>query len=274
MDESCLVGRMHRPQSDYMERVQRRITTLQRRRVVEELFEVRSRWHMMNTSIFLAVSYMDRYLSHRLVDSSQLRLVGMTCIYIAAKFEDTRSPKAVNLCSRLAPQIVHLERDVLNVLSWKLCTLTAAHFVETFLCAAEGSRARSVESIRHTTKCLAISLVETSLLEYYMIRFGSTDVAASAVFLAFYYMDRPSKIHELTEYTGLEVTTIRPCIQTLHVAFTTLKSACCKNKYLLTSGRALPVRSRLVLLPESAWRLGRKRPRETETEESKTAVLI
>jgi len=45
-------------------------------------------------TLFLAVSYLDRYLSLRCVPRARLQLVGITCMLLAAKYEEIYAPQA------------------------------------------------------------------------------------------------------------------------------------------------------------------------------------
>lgn len=47
----------------------------------------------MADTLFLAVSYLDRYLSLRVVPRARLQLVGVTCMLLAAKYEEIYAPQ-------------------------------------------------------------------------------------------------------------------------------------------------------------------------------------
>ena len=47
----------------------------------------------MADTLFLAVSYLDRYLSLRAVPRARLQLVGVTCMLLAAKYEEIYAPQ-------------------------------------------------------------------------------------------------------------------------------------------------------------------------------------
>ena len=54
---------------------------------------------MVSDTLFLAVSYVDRYLSQQQVPRSRLQLVGVSCMLIAAKYEEIYAPQvAPHLC--------------------------------------------------------------------------------------------------------------------------------------------------------------------------------
>lgn len=64
-----------RPATNYMEVVQTDINPLMRSILVDWLVEVAQEYRMCSDTLFLAVAYVDRYLSLRPVPRSQLQLV-------------------------------------------------------------------------------------------------------------------------------------------------------------------------------------------------------
>lgn len=52
----------------------------------------------MSDTLFLAVSYLDRYLSTHRVMRSRLQLVGVTCLLLAAKYEEIYAPNIEEFC--------------------------------------------------------------------------------------------------------------------------------------------------------------------------------
>jgi hypothetical protein len=51
-------------------------------------------YKLVADTLFLAVSYLDRYLSLRCVPRARLQLVGITCMLLAAKYEEIYAPQA------------------------------------------------------------------------------------------------------------------------------------------------------------------------------------
>ena len=52
----------------------------------------------MSDTLFLAVSYLDRYLSTHKVMRSRLQLVGVVCLLLAAKYEEIYAPNIEEFC--------------------------------------------------------------------------------------------------------------------------------------------------------------------------------
>jgi cyclin-A len=50
-------------------------------------------YRLVSDTLFLAVSYLDRYLSLVRVTRDRLQLVGVTCLLLAAKYEEIYAPQ-------------------------------------------------------------------------------------------------------------------------------------------------------------------------------------
>ena len=66
----------------------------------------------MSDTLFLAVSYLDRYLSLIPVTRNLLQLVGVTCLLLAAKYEEIYAPQVGILGALLYVASVFLRSDV------------------------------------------------------------------------------------------------------------------------------------------------------------------
>ena len=58
--------------------------------MVDWMFEVITAFKMSEQTFFLSVQYLDRFVSttSRKLDISELHLIGITCMFIASKYED------------------------------------------------------------------------------------------------------------------------------------------------------------------------------------------
>ena len=66
------------------------ITEVGRARMADWLYEVLRTFKMSEQTFFLSVQFMDRYiaLTSRTLNLSQLHIIGITCMFIASKYED------------------------------------------------------------------------------------------------------------------------------------------------------------------------------------------
>ena len=69
------------------------ITTNMRSVLVDWLVEVVDEFSLQSSTLYLAVSLVDRFLSHMSVLRGKLQLVGSTAMYMAAKLEEIYPPE-------------------------------------------------------------------------------------------------------------------------------------------------------------------------------------
>lgn len=90
--------RKRRPCINYMEVVQQDVNTSMRAILVDWLVEVSQEYKLVSETLFLAVNYIDRFLSQGAVPRRKLQLVGITCMLIAAKYEEIYAPQIDEFC--------------------------------------------------------------------------------------------------------------------------------------------------------------------------------
>ena len=71
---------------------QRDINATMRGILIDWLVEVAEEYRLEAETLFLAVNYIDRFLSYVPVNRSKLQLVGVTCMLIASKYEEIHPP--------------------------------------------------------------------------------------------------------------------------------------------------------------------------------------
>lgn len=63
--------------------------------LVDWLLQVHLRYHMLPETLWIAVNIVDRFLSTRIVSLVKLQLVGVTAMFVAAKYEEILAPRLV-----------------------------------------------------------------------------------------------------------------------------------------------------------------------------------
>ena len=201
----------HRPSTRYMDNVQVDINSTMRGILVDWLVEVAEEYKLVPDTLFLSVAYIDRCLSAHVVQRAQLQLVGVTCMLIAAKYEEIYAPQVDEFCyitdnTYTREQVLAMERKVLDTLSFELTTPTAKSFLRRFLRAAEADQ---------KAEFLACFLAELSLLDYAFLRFTPSTVAASCVLVAQWALRRPAWSPTLAHYAGYAPAQLRECATAL-----------------------------------------------------------
>lgn len=63
--------------------------------LIDWLLQVHLRYHMLPETLWIAVNIVDRFLSLRVVSLIKLQLVGVTAMFVAAKYEEILAPRYV-----------------------------------------------------------------------------------------------------------------------------------------------------------------------------------
>ena len=72
--------------------VQADINPSMRSILIDWLVEVAEEYKLASETLYLCTNYLDRYLSRKIVNRSQLQLLGIVCMLIASKFEEIYAP--------------------------------------------------------------------------------------------------------------------------------------------------------------------------------------
>lgn len=70
--------------SNYMEKVQNNVIPSMRMVLVDWLVEVAEEYKLVSDTLYLAVSYIDRFLSSHVLTMDRLQLLGVSCMLVAS----------------------------------------------------------------------------------------------------------------------------------------------------------------------------------------------
>lgn len=203
--------RTRRPSANYLKGVQKELNHSMRAILVDWLIEVGEEFRLCADTLFLAVNYIDRFLSVHKVTRSQLQLVGVTCIWIAAKYEEIYPPNVKEFVyitdnTYNKEELLNMEELILSTLSWELTVPTSKTFLRRLLQVCYPD-----EKLHYLSNYLAeLSMLDTSLMSYL-----PSELAASAVYLANTLLKREPWSDNLAHYSGYEPKEIIQCVETL-----------------------------------------------------------
>ncbi|KZV33210.1 hypothetical protein F511_16244 [Dorcoceras hygrometricum] len=213
---SLEVNETRRPLSNYMEKVQKDIKPVMREVLIDWLVEVAEEYKFVSDTLYLAVAYIDRYLSSSELNRNKLQLLGVSCMFIAAKFEEVSPPHIEDFCyitdnTYTKEEVVLMERDVLKFLDFEMGNPS----IKTFLRLTKFSIFQ-FSNLQFDFLCCY--LAELSLLEYRCIQYIPSKVAASAIFLSRFILQ--PNFHPwspvLQQYTGYRPFELKDCVLALH----------------------------------------------------------
>ncbi|XP_077433847.1 cyclin-A2 [Vanacampus margaritifer] len=201
-----------RPRLGYMKK-QPDITSSMRAILVDWLVEVGEEYKLQSETLYLAVNYIDRFLSSMSVLRGKLQLVGTAAMLLASKFEEIYPPEVSEFVyitddTYTKKQVLRMEQLVLKVLSFDLAAPTINQFLTQYFLHQPASK--QVES-------LAMYLGELSLVDSDpFLKYLPSQTAAAAYILANNTIAAASWPKSLGERTGYTLDDLRPCLDDLH----------------------------------------------------------
>lgn len=107
--------------------------------LMDWLSEVCEVYRLNRDTYYLCIDLIDRYLSYQSdVPKQQLQLLGITCLFIAAKIEEIYPPKMSEFayvtdgaCNE--PEITSKELVILKALNWDLCPMTVNNWLTVYM---------------------------------------------------------------------------------------------------------------------------------------------
>uniref|UniRef100_A0A131Z080 Cyclin A n=1 Tax=Rhipicephalus appendiculatus TaxID=34631 RepID=A0A131Z080_RHIAP len=201
--------------ANYMKK-QPDITATMRTILVDWLVEVAEEYQLHNETLFLAVSYVDRFLSSMSVQRTRLQLVGTASLLIAAKFEEIYPPEVTEFVyitddTYTKQQVLKMEQVVLKVLCFDVAAPTSYAFLLRFA---------EVSKCPDTVTYLAQYLCELALMDddpY--LQYLPSIIAGAALCLANHTLNRHPWGQDLVDFSGYEVHVFRECIHSLYSTF-------------------------------------------------------
>ncbi|XP_041931367.1 cyclin-A2 [Alosa sapidissima] len=204
-----------KPKPAYMKK-QPDITNSMRAILVDWLVEVGEEYKLQNETLYLAVNYIDRFLSSMSVLRGKLQLVGTAAMLLASKFEEIYPPEVAEFVyitddTYTKKQVLRMEHLILKVLSFDLSAPTINQFLTQYFLHQPVSK--RVES-------LAMFLGELSLVDTDpSLKYLPSQTAASAYILANHTITGGSWSKTLVEATGYTLEDLMPCVLDLHQTY-------------------------------------------------------
>ena len=109
--------------------------------MIDWMIEVLTNFKCDDQSFFLSVSLLDRYFKQKTEDRevSDLHIIGVTCMFIASKYEDIYPLKMKMVFEKIAhkklpvERIKALEMDILKTIKYRIPAPTSLDFLKYYL---------------------------------------------------------------------------------------------------------------------------------------------
>ncbi|XP_059286203.1 G2/mitotic-specific cyclin-2-like isoform X1 [Lycium ferocissimum] len=156
------------------------ITERMRSILIDWLIEVHHKFELREETLFLTVNLIDRFLEKQGVVRKKLQLVGLVAMLLASKYEEVSCPLVEDLVfisdkAYTKKEVLEMERMMLNTLQFNMSVPTAYVFMRRYLKAAQCDR---------KLELLSFFLVELCLVEYEMLKFPPSFIAAAVIYTA------------------------------------------------------------------------------------------
>lgn len=160
---------------------QTEITWEMRQTLVDWLLQVHFRYHMLPETLWIAINIVDRFLSRRVVSLGKLQLVGVTAMFVAAKYEEILAPSVDEFVfmtenGYTKEEILKGERIVLQTLEFRI-----SHYCSPYSWMRKISKADDYDI---QTRTLSKFLTEVTLLDHRFLRVKPSLIAAIGMYCA------------------------------------------------------------------------------------------
>lgn len=166
------------PVKNYMA-MQDDLTWKMRSILADWLIEVHMKFRLLPETLFLTMNIIDRFLSIRVVSVAKLQLVGVTAMFIAAKYEEIVAPSIQNYLyvveGYTEDEMIKAERYLLSVLDYGLQYPSPLSFLR---------RCSKADKYDNQTRTLAKYLMEISIVDNRFLHIPPSKVAAAGLYLA------------------------------------------------------------------------------------------
>lgn len=156
------------------------ITDKMRAILVDWLIQVHNRFRLLQETLYITVSILDRFLSIYDPTKDELQLIGVSAMLLACKYEEMYCPEISDFVyitdnTYKKGQIRKMEGIIFKQLEFSVGKPLCLHFLR------RNSKAGEVDGVKHT---MAKYFMELSLVDYGCMKFLPSEIAAAALYIA------------------------------------------------------------------------------------------
>ncbi|KAM4641683.1 G2/mitotic-specific cyclin-B1 [Discoglossus pictus] len=177
--------------------------------LVDWLVQVQMKFRLLQETMFMTVGIIDRFLQEHPVPKSQLQLVGVTSMFLAAKYEEMYPPEIGDFTfvtdhTYTKAQIRDMEMKILRVLQFGVGRPLPLHFLR---------RASKIGEVTAEQHSLAKYLMELVMVDYDMVHYPPSQIAAAASCLSLKVLDAGAWTPTLQHYMSYTEDSLTPIMQ-------------------------------------------------------------
>ncbi|XP_041126563.1 G2/mitotic-specific cyclin-B1-like [Polyodon spathula] len=200
--------------------------------LIDWLVQVQMKFRLLQETMYMTVRIIDRFLQVNPVPKKMLQLVGVTAMFLASKYEEMYPPEIADFAfitdhSCSTAQIRAIEMEILRVLQFGFGCPISLQFLR------RASKIGEADAEQHT---LSKYLMELTMVDYDMVHYPPSQIAAAAFALALKVLDFGEWTPTLQHYMNYTESSLIPVMQ--HIAKNVVKVneeltkyTAVKNKY-------------------------------------------
>ncbi len=193
---------------------QPQISEIMRAKLIDWLMEVHVKFNLLPETLFLTVNLIDRFLFIKKVETKDFQLLGVSAMLIGCKYEEIYPPEVRDFVYATGKtytdvDIIKMEGTILAALQFETLHVSSFRFLEWFHLVSHDETERM-------SFFLAQFLLELALIDYNMLKYSSSLLAASALNFARKYLKvDPNWSTTLQTYSGYKYKDLIECNEDL-----------------------------------------------------------
>ncbi|KAH7385887.1 cyclin-like protein [Pyrenochaeta sp. MPI-SDFR-AT-0127] len=199
-----------KPNASYMDH-QAEIQWSMRSVLMDWLVQVHNRFTLLPETLFLAVNYVDRFLSCKVVSLGKLQLVGATALFVAAKYEEINCPSVQEIVYMVdgaytADEVLKAERFMLSMLQFELGWPGPMSFLR---------RISKADDYDLETRTLAKYFLEITVMDERFVGCAPSFLSAGAHCLARFMLKKGDWSQAHVHYSGYTLNQLRQLLSVI-----------------------------------------------------------
>ena len=198
------------PEFNYMSK-QKDINNSMRAILIDWLIDVHLKYKMVPQTMYISVNLIDRYLSKNETNRMKLQCVGVASMFIASKYEEIYPPELKDFVyitdkAYVKSDVLEMEYKMLKSLNFDITFPTQWSFFEIF-----------TEKLKLEQKVyyLAWFLMELSLINYKMLKFKYSQIAASSILISIKALNYFNEV-EFEKNIGYKESELQECVKEIN----------------------------------------------------------
>ncbi|KAH6648866.1 cyclin-like protein [Truncatella angustata] len=198
------------PNPHYMD-IQTEIQWSMRGVLMDWVIQVHGRFNLLPETLFLAVNFIDRFLTVKVVSLGKLQLVGATAIFLAAKYEEINCPSVQEIVYMVdggysVDEILKAERYMLSMLDFNLGFPGPMSFLR---------RISKADDYDLETRTLAKYFLEVTVMDERFVASPPSFLAAGAHCLSRLILEKGGWTLDHVHYSGYTFAQLQPLVNSV-----------------------------------------------------------